>query len=150
MRIWVDGDACPQDVRDIVIRAAERLAIEVTFVANKELRLPRSKFIKFSRVGHGADVADSFIVQESAFGDLVISSDIPLAALLVPKGVVVVTMYGDILNTATINERLSIRNFMTDLRSGGVTTGGPRPFGIKERQAFAATFDRELTKLVRR
>jgi uncharacterized protein len=147
MRIWVDADACPGPVRDIVLRAAERLHVPTVFVANKRLALPRSDFVSSVQVGAGLDVADRHIAASAQTGDLAITQDIPLAALLVPRGVVVLDVRGELFSPENIDERLSVRNFMQELREGGVMTGGPAGFSAQDKQQFAATFDRELTRL---
>lgn len=150
MRIWIDADACPGAVRDIVIRAAERLGVPVVFVANKPLNVPRSKLLSTVHVAPGLDVADAHIAKNAEAGDLAVTQDIPLAAELVKKGVVTLGVRGETFTEENIDERLSIRDFMHELREGGVTTGGPKAFGPKERKLFAAALDRELSRLVRR
>ena len=147
MRIWVDADACPGAVRDIVLRAAERLRVSTVFVANKRLSLPRSEYVSSVQVGAGLDVADQHIASNAQSGDLAITQDIPLAALLVARGAVVMDPRGELFTPENIDERLSVRNFMQELREGGVMTGGPAGFSAQDRQQFAATFDRELTRL---
>ncbi|MBF5043247.1 YaiI/YqxD family protein [Aggregicoccus sp. 17bor-14] len=149
MRIWVDADACPGAVRDIVLRAAERLRVPAVFVANKRLSLPRSDVVSSVQVGAGLDVADQHIAASAQAGDLAITQDIPLAALLVPRGVVVMDPRGELFTPENVEERLSLRNFMQELREGGVMTGGPAGFGAQDKQQFAATFDRELSRLLR-
>lgn len=149
MRIWVDADACPGAVRDIVLRAAERLRVPAVFVANKRLTLPRSSFVSSVQVGAGLDVADQHLAANAQAGDLAVTQDIPLAALLVARGVVVLDPRGELFTPDNIDERLSVRNFMHELREGGVMTGGPSGFGPQDRQQFAATFDRELTRLLK-
>jgi hypothetical protein len=149
MKIWVDADACPGPVRDILLRAAQRLGVSTVFVANKRLSLPRSELVSTVQVGAGLDVADSYIAASAQEGDLTVTQDIPLAALLVPKGVVVIDPRGELFSEENIAERLSVRNFMQDLRDSGVMTGGPGGFSAQDRQQFAATLDRELTRLLR-
>jgi uncharacterized protein YaiI (UPF0178 family) len=149
LRLWIDADALPNDLKDLIVRASTRLGMETVFVANKLIRLPPLPTLKQVVVGHGPDVADSHIVQHSEKGDVCVSQDIPLAALLVAKGVVVIDPRGDLHTEASIGERLSVRNFMQDLRDAGTVTGGPRPFDAKAKQAFAATFDRVLTQALR-
>ncbi len=149
MRIWIDADACPGAVKEIVLRAAERLQVPVVFVANAPLNLPRSQLISSVVVGKGLDVADMHIAAEAARGDLAVTHDIPLAAALVKKGVVAMDPRGELFDEENIDERLSVRDFMHGLREGGVMTGGPKGFGPADRQRFAATFDREITRLAR-
>ena len=149
MKIWIDADACPAPVTEIVIRAASRLKISTVFVANKPLRLPRSELLSTVQVGQGLDVADRHIAAHAQAGDLAVTQDIPLAAELVKKGVVALDVRGEPFTPENIDERLSVRNFLHALREGGVTTEGPKGFGPQDRQRFAATFDRELSRLVR-
>lgn len=150
MRIWIDADACPGPVKEIVLRAAERLQVAVVFVANKPISLPRSPLVSSVHVGKGLDVADALIAAEAGRGDLAVTQDIPLAAALVKKGVVTMDPRGELFTEENVDERLSVRDFMTELREAGVSTGGPKGFGPQDRQRFAATFDRELARLVRR
>ncbi|AKU91129.1 YaiI/YqxD family protein [Vulgatibacter incomptus] len=149
MRIWIDADACPGPVKEIVVRAAIRLKVPVVFVANQPLNLPRSEFVSTVQVGRGLDVADAYIAAQAARGDLAVTQDIPLASQLVPKGVAVLDPRGELFTEENIEERLSVRDFMHELREGGVVTGGPKGFGPQDRQRFAATLDRELDRLVR-
>ena len=149
MRLWVDADACPGPVRDILLRASQRLGVPLVFVANKHLTLPRSELVSSVRVGAGLDVADQHIATNAQPGDLAVTQDIPLAALLVPKGVVVIDPRGELFSEENIAERLSVRNFLQELRDSGVTTGGPSGFSAQDRQHFAAALDRELTRLLK-
>lgn len=150
MTLWIDADACPGAVRDIVLKAAYRLTLTTVFVANKPLSLPEEPFISQVRVGAGADVADDYIVAHAAPGDLVVSEDVPLAARLVDVGVVVMSPRGVLLGAHNIGERLAARDTATALRDFGMMTGGgPKPFGEKEKRLFANTFDQMLTKLLR-
>jgi uncharacterized protein YaiI (UPF0178 family) len=149
MKIWVDADACPGAVREIIVRAAERVKVPAVFVANKPLSLPRSPLLSTVQVGRGLDVADAHIAAKAERGDLAVTQDIPLAASLVKKGVAVMDVRGEPFTEENIDERLSLRNFMQELREGGVATSGPAAFGPADRQRFASTFDRELTRLVR-
>ncbi|MFH1810604.1 MAG: YaiI/YqxD family protein [Pseudomonadota bacterium] len=144
MHIWVDADACPRVIKEILFRAAERLQVQVTLVANKELRTPPSPFVDALRVARGFDVADSEIVRRVQPGDLVITADIPLAALVVEAGGHVIDPRGQLLDAENVQERLTLRNFMDELRSTGVDTGGPVALGHKDRQAFANQLDRFL------
>lgn len=150
MKIWVDADAAPRDVKDIVARAALRLEVNVSLVANQRLQTPvNNAFVTAVRVEGGPDVADDHIAENAQPGDLAITADIPLAARLVEKEVRVIDPRGTEYSAKNIGERLSVRDFMDQLRSTGVETGGPPAYGPKEKQAFAATFDRVLTRLLR-
>ncbi|MEO8634003.1 MAG: YaiI/YqxD family protein [Gemmatimonadales bacterium] len=150
MKIWIDADAAPREVKEIVFRAAKRLTIPAILVANLRLQPPAGNpMISAVRVDGGPDVADQYITQHAESGDLVVTQDIPLAALLVPKGVAVLDPRGEEHTAETIGERLSVRDFMEQLRSTGVETGGPPPFDARDRQAFASTLDRVLTRLLR-
>lgn len=150
MKIWVDADACPQAVRDITIKTAVRLEIELVFVANKSLNLPDSAYIKSVLVKSGPDQADEYIKQNALNSDLVISQDIPLADSLVKAGIVVINPRGDVYTEANISDRISNRDLLQSLRDSGLITGGPSQYGDKEKRAFAAALDRELTKLRKR
>ena len=145
-RIWVDADACPAPIRDILVRAAMRAQVHVTFVANQWIRLPASPWLRAVQVPHGPDVADSEIASRLSRGDLVVTQDIPLAARAVGAGATAVNPRGEPYTDATIAERLSMRNFMDELRGAGVQTGGPAPFHARDRQAFAAQLDRWLAR----
>ncbi|MGZ8251988.1 MAG: YaiI/YqxD family protein [Methylophilaceae bacterium] len=146
MNIWVDADACPVVIKEILFRAAERTKITTTLVANKLLRVPPSSYIKALQVPAGFDVADNKIVQDLAAGDLVITADIPLAAQVIAKGAHALNPRGEFYSTANINERLAMRNFMEELRGSGVDISGPSTFSQADRQAFAAELDRFLAK----
>lgn len=150
MRIWVDADACPIIVRDMIIKTAIRLELETVLVANRLIQPPELPLFSAVRVDKGADVADQYIVAEARIGDLVITQDIPLAGELVGNGIVVISPYGTLFTPDNIGERLSVRNFLTDMRSQGGVTSGPRPFGPKEKQQFADALDRTLTRLRKR
>ncbi|MET0405065.1 MAG: YaiI/YqxD family protein [Cystobacter sp.] len=149
MKLWVDADACPGPVRDILVRASQRVKVPVVFVANKALTLPRSELVSSVRVPGGPDVADRYITEQAQAGDLAVTQDIPLAALLVPRGVVVIDPRGELFTDENISERLSVRDFMQELRDSGVVTGGPSGFSAHDRQQFAASLDRELTRLLK-
>jgi len=149
MNIWVDADACPAVIKDILFRAAKRAEIMVTLIANQMLRVPPSPFIRALQVPAGFDVADQRIVEEAAAGDLVITADIPLAALVVAKGALVIDPRGELLDVRNIEERLTMRNFMDGLRSSGVETGGPAAFSAADRQAFANRLDGILARQLR-
>ncbi len=150
MRIWVDADAAPRDVKDIVARAALRLELTTLLVANQRLAVPANNpFVTAVRVEGGPDVADDYIAEQAQPGDLAVTADIPLAARLVTKGVKALDPRGTEYTEENIGERLSIRDFMDQLRSTGVETAGPTTYGTKEKQAFAAAFDRALARLLR-
>ena len=146
MKIWVDADACPVAVKEILYRAANRAEVPLTLVANQMLRVPPSPWITAVQVAAGFDVADQRIVDAVAAGDLVVTADVPLAALVVAKGAVVIEPRGDFLDRANIQERLSMRNFMEGLRSSGVEIGGQAAFSAADRQAFANQLDRCLAR----
>ncbi len=149
MKIWIDADACPGPIRDIVLRACQRLKVQVTFVANKKLLLPESPLISFVQVELGPDVVDAYIVESAKMNDLVVTQDIPLAAQLVPVGISVISPRGDHYTPANISEHLSWRDLMTELRDSGSVGGGPKPFDDKVKRAFANHFDSELNRLLR-
>jgi len=150
-RLWVDADAAPRDVKDIVFRAAARLGLETILVANHRIPLPlNNPHVTAVRVAGGPDVADRYIVDTADPSDMAITADIPLAALLVEKGLLVLDPRGEVYSEANIGERLSIRDFMDGLRSSGVETGGPSAFGEREKRAFANALDRALTARMRR
>jgi len=146
MNIWVDADACPGVIKEIIFRAAERLQIHTTLVANQMLRTPPSKFIRAIQVPSGLDVADRHIVEQLNPGDLVITADIPLAAFVIERGAHALNPRGEMYTTANIQERLTMRNFMEGLRSAGIETGGPAALGQADRQAFGNALDRFLAK----
>jgi len=151
MKIWIDADASPRDVKEIVFRAALRLEIDTVLVANHRLTTPlNNSWVTAVRVRDGADVADRHIAAHAEAGDVVVTADIPLAAVLVEKGLVVLDPRGEEYSEENVRERLSIRDFMDSLRSTGVDTGGPKAFGPREKRAFAATLDRVLTAAMRR
>jgi uncharacterized protein YaiI (UPF0178 family) len=141
MRIWVDADACPAVIKDILYRAADRAQVQVTLIANQMLRVPPSPWIRALQVPAGFDVADQRIAQEAEAGDLVITGDVPLAAQVIAKGAHALDPRGEMLDAANIQERLTMRNFMEGLRSSGVETGGPATFSAADRQAFANRLD---------
>lgn len=150
MKIWIDADAAPRDVKDIVYRAAERLRIAAVLVANQRLQPPvGNAHVTAVWVDGGPDVADRYIVDHAEAGDLVITQDIPLAALLVPRRIAVLDPRGDEHTSETIGERLSVRDFMDQLRFVGEDTGGPRPWDARATRAFASALDRVLTRLTR-
>ncbi|WP_413727902.1 YaiI/YqxD family protein [Sodalis sp. RH19] len=144
MAIWVDADACPKVIKEILFRAAQRLSVMVTLVANQTLAVPPSPFIRTLRVGAGFDVADNEIVRRVGPGDLVITADIPLAAEVLEKDAVALNPRGEMYRPETIRERLTMRDFMDTLRSSGIQTGGPPPLSQRERQEFARELDKWL------
>ena len=146
MRIWVDADACPVVIKEILFRAAERTKIETIMVANKLLKIPPSPYIRATQVPHGFDVADNQIVQDLQAGDLVITGDIPLAAQVIEKGSHALNPRGELYTTANIKERLTMRNFMEELRGSGVDISGPNALSRSDRQAFAAELDKFLVR----
>jgi uncharacterized protein YaiI (UPF0178 family) len=146
MKIWVDADACPVVIKEILFRAAIRAQITTTLVANQFLRTPSSAFIKTMQVASGFDVADNRIVVEMEAGDLVITADIPLAAQVVENGGTALNPRGELYTIANIKERLAMRNLMEELRSNGVDISGPNAFNQGDRQAFAAALDKLITK----
>jgi uncharacterized protein YaiI (UPF0178 family) len=146
MEIWVDADACPKAVKDILFRAAERAKVLVTLVSNQCLRPPPSAFIRSVQVDQGPDIADDEIVLRCAAGDLVITADIPLAARIVEKGALALDPRGTLYDKNNIKQILSMRDFMDSMRGSGVVTGGPASFGPRERQAFANELDRFIAR----
>jgi uncharacterized protein YaiI (UPF0178 family) len=150
MKIWVDADACPVVVKDILFRAAERTGIKVTLVANRPVRIPPSNLIKFIQVASGPDVADNEIIKRLGVGDLVITSDIPLAAEVIDKGGHALNPRGELYTTDSIGSRLSMRDFMDTLRASGIDTGGPPPLSQNDRKFFANQLDKFLTRYLRK
>jgi uncharacterized protein YaiI (UPF0178 family) len=151
MTLWIDADATPREVKEIVFRAAKRLGLPVILVANARLDTPPGNpLVSAVRVEGGPDVADDYIVAHAVAGDLVVTQDIPLAAQLVAVGVVVLDPRGEEHTEESIGERLSIRNLMESFRGAGVITGGPAPFDARAKQAFASALDRALTRMQRR
>ena len=145
MQIWVDADACPKEIKELLFRAASRRKVKVTLVANQQLRVPKSKFIDVVAVPSGLDVADKRIVELSQADDLVITADIPLAAQVVAKGGKALNPRGELYTDSNIGERLAVRNMLDEMRAGGEVTGGPSNFNSKDKQAFANQLDRWLT-----
>ena len=146
MKIWVDADACPVVIKDILYRAANRAQIPLTLVANQMLRVPPSPWIKAVQVPGGFDVADQRIASDAQAGDLVVTADIPLASQVIAKGAIVIDPRGELLDISNIEARLTMRNFMESLRSSSVETGGPPALSQSDRQAFANQLDRMLAK----
>jgi uncharacterized protein YaiI (UPF0178 family) len=149
MQIWVDADACPGAIKDILFRAAERQRVQVSLVANQALRIPPSPYLRLVQVPPGFDVADKRIIELLAPGDLVITADIPLAAAAIEKNAHALNPRGELYTKDNIRERLSMRNFMDELRGSGVTTGGPSALSQRDRQAFANSLDSFLAKHTR-
>lgn len=150
MKLWIDADAAPRDVKEIVYRAAKRLQMETVLVANQRLQVPPGNpFVSAVRVDGGPDVADRYIADTAEAGDVAVTADIPLAALLVEKQVRVIDPRGEEYSRENIGERLHVRDFMDSLRGAGVETGGARPYGARDKQAFAGTLDRILTRAAR-
>jgi len=146
MKIWVDADACPVVIKEILFKAADRTRVLVTLVANQSLRVPPSKFIKTVQVPSGFDVADDEIVKRAEPGDLVITSDIPLAAEAIEKGAFALSPRGELHTKENIGARLNMRDFLDTMRASGVDTGGPPALSQADRQAFANHLDRMLAK----
>jgi uncharacterized protein YaiI (UPF0178 family) len=149
LQIWVDADACPAVIKDILFRAAERMQVPVTLVANQPIRIPPSRFIKMLQVASGFDVADNEIVKRVEPGDLVITADIPLAAEVIGKGGHALNPRGELYSVNNIRERLNMRDFMDTMRASGINTGGPPALNQSDRQAFANQLDRFLTRHAR-
>lgn len=146
MQIWVDGDACPVEIKELLYRAAVRVKMKLTLVANQTIRIPRSEFISLLTVPSGLNVADKQIVELLSPGDLVVTADIPLAAHVVQKGGIAIDPRGDVFTEANIGERITMRNLMDELRGSDLVMGGPAPYGPKDKQAFANQLDRILAK----
>ncbi|MCU7879564.1 MAG: YaiI/YqxD family protein [Candidatus Thiodiazotropha sp. (ex Lucinoma aequizonata)] len=147
-QIWVDADACPKVIKEILYRAAERVKVPVVLVANQSLQVPGSRYIRSVQVGAGFDVADNYIVQQVKTGDLVITADIPLAAEAIEKGCLALNPRGELYTEENIRQRLTMRDFMDTLRSSGINTAGPPTLSQSDRQAFANQLDRLLPKHV--
>ena len=146
MKIWVDADACPVVIKEILFRAAIRTKIDITLVANQYIRTPKSPYIKFIQVASGFDVADDEIVKKIEKDDLVITADIPLADEVIKKGGLAINPRGELYTKENIKARLNMRDFMETMRSSGVHTGGPPPLNQTDRQNFANQLDRLLAK----
>ncbi len=149
MTVWVDADACPISIREIIFRTAKRRKIATVLVANGGMQIPKSEFVRILIVPHGADIADDRIVEMMQPNDLVITQDIPLASRVVEKGGTAIGPRGQLYDEDKIHERLATRDLMEHLRSAGIETGGPKPLDNKHVQAFANQFDRVLTKLLK-
>jgi len=149
IHIWVDADACPVVIRDILFRAAERTGIALTLVANQAMKTPPFPNIKSVQVSPGFDVADNEIVRRVSAGDLVITSDIPLAAEAIEKGALALSPRGELLTEANVRPRLNMRDFLDTMRSSGVHTGGPPPLSLRDRQAFSNHLDTIITRAIK-
>jgi len=148
--IWIDADACPVDIKNVIYRASKRLSIPVVLVANQSVRTPNSKLVTSITVRDGADIADNTIVEKMSAGDIVVTGDIPLAARVVEKDGVAIGTRGELFDEGTIQSRLATRNLMEQFRAAGMETSGPKPLGQKDIQTFANQLDRLLTKLTRK
>ena len=149
MKIWIDADACPRVIKEILFRASERLKVSVCLVANKSLAKHNTHLVESIVVAEGFDIADDYIADHAVAEDLVITADIPLAARVVAKGGVALDPRGELYTEENVGERLSIRDLMMELRSGGLVQGGPAQFNMTDRQKFASSLDRLLTQMVR-
>lgn len=149
MKIWVDADACPVIIKDILFRAAERTGFELTLVANQHIRIPRSRVVKFLLVKSGFDAADDEIVKRLSTGDLVVTADIPLAAQAVEKGAYALNPRGEFYTADNIRSRLNVRDFMAVLRETGIDTGGPPTLRPSDRKTFADNLDKFLNRHVK-
>jgi uncharacterized protein YaiI (UPF0178 family) len=150
VRLWIDADAAPREAKEVVYRAARRLALETLLVANRRLILPLDNpHLSSVRVEGGPDAADDYIAAQARPGDVAVTADIPLAARLVEAGVRVLTPHGEELHPGNVGERLGVRDFMETLRGAGVETGGSRPYSPRDKQNFASALDRVLTRALR-
>jgi len=149
IKIWIDADACPKMVKEVIFKASYRLQLPVCLVANSYMNVPAGSLITSIQVDKGADVADQYIVDHVGVYDLVITADIPLAALIVEKNATAINPRGELYTEENVSERLSMRDFMQDLRDSGVDTGGPPPFGLKDKERFANSFNKILTKMLK-
>jgi len=149
VNIWIDGDACPKMIKEVIFKASFRLKVPVFLVANSYIPVPAGSLIRLIQVEKGADVADFYIVEHVAEGDLVITADIPLADLIVKKGATGINPRGELYTEENIGERLSMRDFMQDLRDSGQTTGGPAPLSTKDKEKFANSFNKVITQMMK-
>ena len=149
-KIWIDADACPKVIKEVIFKASFRLKIQVILVANNYIATPDDSLINSVQVEKGDDVADFYIVENVSKNDLVITADIPLASFVIEKGAMAINPRGELYTEENISERLSIRDFMHDLRGSGVVTGGPAPFGVKDKGNFANSLSRILDQLVKK
>lgn len=150
MQIWIDADACPRIIKEIVFRASARLQVPVCLVANQDLSKACNTLVTSVRVSDGFDVADDYIAEHAAAEDLVITADIPLAARIVARGSVALDPRGELYTEENVGERLSVRDLMQELRGAGLVQGGPGQFNLTDRQRFASALDRLLTRMVKR
>ncbi|MDO8955085.1 MAG: YaiI/YqxD family protein [Gammaproteobacteria bacterium] len=146
MKVWVDADAVPGVIKEIILRAVIKRVIPTIFVANRPIAVPASPNVSTIQVSQGPDEADRYIAEHATHEDIVITQDIPLAAILVPLGAAVISVHGNLFTDANIGERLFVRNMMQEIRDTGGRTGGPKPYSEKDKQQFANTFDRTITK----
>ena len=144
--IWVDADACPAPIKQILFKAAERTGTQVTLIANHPIPIPKSKSVRFMQVSSGFDVADHEIVRLAGDGDLVVTQDIPLAAEVIDQGALVINTRGETLDRENVRARLNMRDFMDTMRSSGVVTGGPPPLSAADKHQFAGALDRWLAR----
>lgn len=149
MKIWVDADACPVAIKDVLFRAAERTGVLLRLIANQPVRIPRSRCIRLIQVQRGFDVADNEIVKKLNAGDLVITSDIPLAAEVIAQGGIALSPRGELFSADNIGARLNMRDFMDTLRASGIETGGPAALSQSDRKSFASHLDRLLSNVSR-
>jgi uncharacterized protein len=147
MKIWIDADACPRMIKEVIFKVSERLQIPVILVANSQMHIPHTPLVSLVRVEQGADVADQYIVQHVQADDLVITADIPLAAFVVEKNAIAIDPRGELYTEENVQERLSVRDYMKELRDSGLDTGGPKSFGPKDKENFTNSLNRILTKL---
>lgn len=148
MKIWVDADACPKVIKEILFRVAERTKTSVTLIANQWVRIPASPFIFFVQVADGPDIADDEIVARCSPGDVIVTADIPLAARVVEKGALALDPRGKLYDKNNIKQILSMRDFMDSLRGSGIETGGPDSFSVREREIFANQLDQLMTRIL--
>ena len=150
LKLWVDADACPTAIKEILFRTAERLRVHTTLVANQSMSIPKSDLIRRITVRDGADIADNTIVELMGPGDVVITGDIPLAARVVDKGGTAIGTRGELYDDASVHSRLASRNLMEQFRAAGMETRGPNPLSQKDVQTFANQLDRTLTRAIKR
>lgn len=149
LTIWIDSDACPKPIKEVIYRASHRLQLPVILVANSYMSVPAGTLVRSIQVDKGADVADQYIVDHSGPKDIVVTQDIPLASKIVEKGAYAINPRGELYTEDNISERLAMRDLMKELRDGGMVTGGPAPFNPKDVESFANSLNRILTKLVK-
>ncbi len=149
MRMWIDADACPGVIKEVLYRAAERVGVDLTLVANQPLRVPASPYIRAIQVPGGVDVADRHIAEQAEPGDLIVTADIPLAAAVVAKGAVALSPRGELYTEDNIRERVAMRDLVDALRASGIVTGGPPALSTRDRQAFANQLDKWLARSTR-